>query len=1095
MRRRDALYGRVSAALAIVVVTATIVASAWAADALVGGPLPRELAGTWSVLAGDRTLPGNFQNPTGVAVSVNGIVYVDDTQNFRIEKLSVGGQVLATFGDAGAGYGQFRFANGLTVDRAGDIYVADTQNARIQKFSPRGYPVGVWDQSGAKPGEFESPSDVAVDSAGNMYVADWGTHRIQKLSPQGKPLASWGSAHPSRGALKLLWPAGVAVSARGTIYVSDKSLGEIVKISPQGKIVAIWGGKHGAGGEFLEPQHVALDAVGHLFVADAGHHRVVELSANGKELRSWRLGSQAQPNGVAVSRSGTLLVTDSRRSEVLQYNLTTSSLISTWGRDERARGEFFFPSALALGPAGALNVADEGNARIEQIPTSVGNLATAQTVWNMPGITARRIEQPVSVAADAAGDIYVVDARPGGVAKLRASGTPVPAWPARHTPIPADPIGVTVDSTGDVYIADGTTSRIWRFDSAGRLLSRWGSGRGEGPGQFQFDKGGPAGIAGDLRGHIYIADTGNNRIEKFTTGGTLVAVWNKIGGFPDTFSTPRGIAVDGGGNVYIANTSSNQIDELSASGTLIARWGSQGSTPGQFRSPSGVAVDSAGRIYVADSNNDRVQIFTPVASAVPSPVVRVSTASPLAACKLPIAAHPAINREAETRLAVNPATVASGHVSMIGVWIQGLSVDDVAAYSADNGSTWQETPLPFSRCAQGGLPFTYASDPWVSIGPDGTAYMTALGDTTKKVGKHSILVDNGIELATSRDGGRTWTDVQSVGRGSSQKGVKTEVDKPTVVADPVHPGTAYTFWDSLDTKGGFTGWMVKTTDGGKSWTSPRAFLPAHPDRSMAALHQPLIDPRTGTIYDFFWYSRIYPKYVWHCHKVRGSVTCGPVQTDDSVDYIAFVRSRDRGATWSAPHIVAQRYQMGFFGIGFGANIRTGIGMDVALDPENGSLHAVWTDATYNFGAYDQVLSSSSSDGGADWSPPVRVTQFPAFNPSVTVNASGTIAVTYYAVRQSHAAKVFRQIRKHPGAIVTYLIQTSSDGGKTFTLPRPLFGAFNINRAMSNGQFFLGDYQGLAAAQNVFHPFFVASTGGKVGDPVDVFTAAVQPPPQ
>jgi len=142
-----------------------------AAPAPVGFQLPRELSGTWRILTGNRTLPGVFQNPTDVAVDAQGNVYVDDTQNFRIQKLSPTGQVLSVIGDMGYLNGQFRFSQGLALDRSGNIYVADTENSRIEKISPRGYPIAVWDQPGCHPGELRSPEGVALDPAGNIYVA------------------------------------------------------------------------------------------------------------------------------------------------------------------------------------------------------------------------------------------------------------------------------------------------------------------------------------------------------------------------------------------------------------------------------------------------------------------------------------------------------------------------------------------------------------------------------------------------------------------------------------------------------------------------------------------------------------------------------------------------------------------------------------------------------------------------------------------------------------------------------------------------------------------------------------------------------------
>jgi sugar lactone lactonase YvrE len=1081
---------RAALVAALAVIAGVAGGPASAAQAPGGNPIPRELSGTWHILAGDRTLPGNFQNPAAVAVDPQGDVYVADTQNFRIEKLSPTGQVLAVIGDLGMDRGEFLFPQGIAVDRKGNIYVADTGNARIEKFSPRGFPLAVWNQVGGAPGEFAYPDDVAVDRAGDVYVSDWWDHRVQKLSPEGKPLEAWGAAHPMNGSLQLIRPAGVAVDSAGTLYISDYSLGRIVKISPQGRVAAIWGGAKGSGQEFLQPEHLAVDGAGNLYVADRGHHRVVELSPTGREVRAWSLGAKGDPNGVAVTPAGTIVVADTRGSRVLQYSPNGKTLLTAWGHDERATGEFFFPTAVAVGPSGMLAVADMENARIEQVSTAAAT-SSPRVIWSLPRITAKRIGKPTSIAIDPAGDTYVVDARQKGVAKLLPDGRPVPHWPANPRALPADPIGVAADPAGGAYVVDGASSQIWRLDAAGHLLSRWGKGPGKSPGQFRFDRTGPAGIAADGQGHVYVTDTKNSRIEKFTANGRLLAVWSKTGYFFGGFSYPYGVAVDTRGNVYVADTYANAIEELSPSGAPIARWGTQGSAPGQFRDPFGIAVDSSGVIYVADSNNDRIQAYTALTSAAPVAPVRVSGPAPFAACKPvnPTATQP--TREGETRLAINPATVGSSHVNLIGVWTQGGALAVVAGYSNDGGASWQETPLPFSRCVPGGLPFSQTGDPWVSIGPDSTAYVVGLGDTWTKHGKKYGIVADGIEVATSADGGRSWSNVRVVSERVSPGALQIIDDKPTVVADPIHPGVAYVFWDSLSQKQGYTGWLVKTTDGGKTWSQPTAFLPPQP-YSVAALHQPLIDPRSGTIYDVFSYERGYPTYVWRCKKINGNKLCKLARSLEGTYYLASVRSTDAGKTWSAPRIIAGRSYQGLPDIFFGADIRTGVGLDAALDPATGRLNVVWADATFTEGNYDQVLFSSSADGGASWTQPVRVTQLPAFDPTVAVNAAGTVAVTYYAVRRARTPHTFH-LPKRRNAQVTYMMQTSSDGGVTFSDPRPVFGRFNADQAVHLGtQLFVGDYEGLASDGLAFHPFFVAGNAGDKSDPVDVYTGAVQP---
>src|SRR5688572_20151687 len=122
--------------------------------------------GTWRVVAGDQTGPGQFDSPFGVAVDAEGNVYVADTGNHRIQKLSAAGQPLAQWG----GPGHFMQPLGLALDDQGNVYVADTGNDRIQKLSSAGEPLAVWGGPGTGPGQFASPTGVAVDRQGNVYV-------------------------------------------------------------------------------------------------------------------------------------------------------------------------------------------------------------------------------------------------------------------------------------------------------------------------------------------------------------------------------------------------------------------------------------------------------------------------------------------------------------------------------------------------------------------------------------------------------------------------------------------------------------------------------------------------------------------------------------------------------------------------------------------------------------------------------------------------------------------------------------------------------------------------------------------------------------
>lgn len=164
------------------------------------------------------------------------------------------------------------------------------------------------------------------------------------------------------------------------------------------------------------------------------------------------------------------------------------------------------------------------------------------------------------------------------------------------------PGGVAVDASGNVYVADTGNNRIQKFSSAGTWLVSWG-GRGTGPGLFSA----PDGVAVDGAGNVYVADTSNNRIQKFTSDGQFITGWGTRGAGTGQFSSPRGVAVDGAGNVYIADTGNSRIQKFSANGDFLATWGTRGSGDGQLSSPEAIAVDSGGNIYIADTGNSRVE--------------------------------------------------------------------------------------------------------------------------------------------------------------------------------------------------------------------------------------------------------------------------------------------------------------------------------------------------------------------------------------------------------------------------------------------------------------------------------------------------------
>jgi predicted membrane-bound mannosyltransferase/DNA-binding beta-propeller fold protein YncE len=180
------------------------------------------------------------------------------------------------------------------------------------------------------------------------------------------------------------------------------------------------------------------------------------------------------------------------------------------------------------------------------------------------------------------------------------------------------PRALAVAPDGTIYVADSQNHRIQRFTADGELLNEWGGftdlsqGGGE-DGKFYE----PWGVAVGPDGSVYVSDTWNHRIQKFTADGKFITKWGYFGTdeSPDAFWGPRGIAVDSEGRVYVADTGNKRISVFTSDGQPITSFGGSGYEVGKFDEPVGVAVDANGLVYVTDTWNQRIQVFSPVSDA------------------------------------------------------------------------------------------------------------------------------------------------------------------------------------------------------------------------------------------------------------------------------------------------------------------------------------------------------------------------------------------------------------------------------------------------------------------------------------------------
>jgi hypothetical protein len=455
--------------------------------------------------------------------------------------------------------------------------------------------------------------------------------------------------------------------------------------------------------------------------------------------------------------------------------------------------------------------------------------------------------------------------------------------------------------------------------------------------------------------------------------------------------------------------------------------------------------------------------------------VRVSQGDPFAACTADdVAAQPGTNHpgtEVEPWVDVNPANTAN----IAGIWQQdrwsdGGSRGLVAGVTFDRGATWTSVVIPNGSRCSGGI-YARTSDPWLSFGPDGDLYAISLAlshDATVS----AILVNKSV------DGGLTWSNAKTLIHDTN---ADTFNDKQTITADPTNADYAYAVWDrsrvaldeigsqralSLAAASGSDIMFSRTADGGLTWESPRAiYAPKAEEWSIG--NQIVVQPN-GTLLDI------------------------TELTTNAGNFVAVLRSTDKGATWSAPQVVATQRPLAVREPDTNKLVRVGAGLpEIGVDPTTGRLYAVWVDSRFSGGSIDEIALSSSSDGGLSWTAPIKVNKTPssipllnsqAFTPSVEVAANGAVAVTYYDFRKNTSAS---------GVATDYWLVHCHTGctKRANWSETHVSGSFNIKRAPVARGYFLGDYEGLAAVGGGFRAFFARPTST---DRANVYFAKVAP---
>ncbi|RKT00250.1 YDG domain-containing protein [Flavobacterium sp. 123] len=303
-------------------------------------------AGSGTIGATDGTgSSASFSIPTGVAIDAAGNIYVADYGNNKIRKITAAGTVttFAGIGTRGATDGRgtvasFNLPSAVAVDGAGNVYVADTSNNKIRKITPAGVVTtlagsgdkGATDGTGTA-ASFNLPSGIVVDAEANVYVADRENHVIRKITPAGAvtTLAGSGIVGATDGTgttASFKYPYGVTVDMEANVYVADTYNNTIRKITPAGVVTTLAGNESdevrdasGFTASFRFPNSIAVDAEANVYVADTYNYKIQKISLKGYSV------SPALPTGLVLNTDGSISGTPTALRAATDYTVTATN--------------------------------------------------------------------------------------------------------------------------------------------------------------------------------------------------------------------------------------------------------------------------------------------------------------------------------------------------------------------------------------------------------------------------------------------------------------------------------------------------------------------------------------------------------------------------------------------------------------------------------------------------------------------------------------------------------------------------------------------------------------------------------------------------
>ena len=601
--------------------------------------------------------------------------------NLRLLAGALGGP---GYSDGAGAAARFDFTRGSAVDANGNVYVTDSENQVIRRITASGEVTTVAGTPGVRgrvdgtvgSAKMAFPRSAALDATGSLWFIDQGTCYLRKLAggavtsvaslPLGGGRCWYGSSDPAA-----YDPAEIAISPAGEIYVSDRQRGVILRVDAAGTVSLFAGSLTQAGHAdgprlgalFRSPRGLAFDAAGNLYVAESTNATIRRIDAAGtvttiagapqQHMHLDGVGTAARltsPIGLTLAGSQLLAVTDVASHTVRLLDLTTLALTTIAGNPGISgvadgtglAAQFNSPYGISS-YGGVLYVSDSINSTVRKV-TLVGAVSTLAG-QPLPSGTAdgtggaARFAGNHPIAADAGGNIYVADGTNHTIRKVTPAGqvTTIAGAPGQLGLVDGSgsaarfsrPTGLAVDSAGNIIVADNGNHAVRKITPTGVVTTLAGglAGRGyvNGPAlTAQFDS--PLAVTLDVAGNVYVADELNCVIRKISTAGMVGTLAGAGPTDCTTLDGPAGTAsmlwpqlliATGVDDVIFSELPATRLRRARGDGSLLAVVGSgEGAADGQgtaasFSSIAAIARDVSGNLYVSDAGNHAVRLVRP----------------------------------------------------------------------------------------------------------------------------------------------------------------------------------------------------------------------------------------------------------------------------------------------------------------------------------------------------------------------------------------------------------------------------------------------------------------------------------------------------